>query len=45
MLANGINLLIVEIDGPKQESLEHYIDTYNVEDNFIQNIHSIMVIV
>jgi hypothetical protein len=31
----GENLLIVEIDGPHHESLKHYMDTYNVSNDFI----------
>lgn len=38
-LNNGENLLIVEIDGPHQESLDYYKDKYNVSDDFIQ-LHS-----
>uniref|UniRef100_A0A6C0EED9 Uncharacterized protein n=1 Tax=viral metagenome TaxID=1070528 RepID=A0A6C0EED9_9ZZZZ len=34
-LLNGENLLIIEVDGPHQESLQYYIDKYNVEKNFI----------
>ena len=37
MLDNGINLLIVEIDGPKEESLDYYKEIYDVNDNFIEN--------
>jgi hypothetical protein len=32
----GENLLIVEIDGPHQESLKHYQEKYNVACDFIQ---------
>lgn len=39
-LANGENLLIVEVDGPHQESLGYYKDKYGVGDDFIQE-HSI----
>lgn len=35
-LANGINLLIIEVDGPHMESLEYYKQTYGVEQDFIQ---------
>lgn len=35
MLAVGKNLLIIEPDGPHQESLDYYKRTYNVEDDFI----------
>lgn len=37
MLDKGINLLIVEVDGPHQESLPYYIKKYHVEDDFIEN--------
>lgn len=33
----GERLLIVEVDGPKQQSLEHYIKQYSVDSNFIEN--------
>lgn len=36
-LAKGQNLLIVEIDGPHQESLEYYKKKYGVRDDFIEN--------
>lgn len=36
-LDNGENLLIIEVDGPHQESLQYYKDKYNVDDSFIQN--------
>jgi hypothetical protein len=36
-LRNGENLLIIEVDGPRAESLDYYKTTYNVENNFIQN--------
>ena len=36
-LANGENLLIIEVDGPHQESLEYYKNKYGVDDTFIQN--------
>jgi len=36
-LNNGENLLIIEIDGPHQESLEYYKDKYKVNDDFITN--------
>src|SRR5436853_4216823 len=35
-LKAGQNLLIIEIDGPHEESLSYYKDTYNVGDDFIQ---------
>lgn len=34
-LANGENLLIVEVDGPRAESMEYYKNTYGVPDNWI----------
>ena len=34
---NGENILIIEVDGPHQESLEHYKKTYGAEDDFILN--------
>ena len=37
MLQNGINFLIVEVDGPRQESLEYYKEKYKVSDDFIVN--------
>jgi hypothetical protein len=37
MLAKGENLLILEIDGPRQESLKYYQEKYNVNDDFITN--------
>lgn len=36
-LANGENLLIIEIDGPHEESLEYYMETYGVGEDFIEN--------
>ena len=36
-LENGENLLIIEVDGPHQESLKYYQEKYNVDDNFIEN--------
>lgn len=36
-LRNGENLLIIEPDGPHQESLDHYKKTWFVDDNFITN--------
>ncbi len=36
-LKNGENLLLIEVDGPHQESLEYYKFTYDVNDNFIKN--------
>lgn len=35
-LARGENLLIVEVDGPHQESLSYYQQKYGVGDDFIQ---------
>lgn len=34
---NGENLLIIEVDGPHQESLNYYKEKYNVGDDFIVN--------
>jgi hypothetical protein len=34
-LTNGENLLIIEVDGPHQESLEYYRNTYGVDTDFI----------
>ena len=34
-LDKGENLLIIEVDGPHQESLSYYKDKYNVSDDFI----------
>lgn len=34
-LRNDENLLIIEVDGPHQESLEYYKNKYHVDDNFI----------
>ena len=36
-LDKGINLLLIEIDGPHQESLDYYKEKYNVKDDFIEN--------
>jgi hypothetical protein len=36
-LLKGENLLICEIDGPRQDSLQYYKDNYNVDDTFIEN--------
>ncbi len=36
-LENGENLLIIDIDGPHQESLEYYKKKYNVRNDFIVN--------
>ena len=35
-LESGENLLIIEVDGPHQESLEYYMETYGVKRNFIE---------
>jgi hypothetical protein len=37
MLKKEINLLIIEVDGPKQESLNYYKEIYGVDDHFIEN--------
>jgi len=36
-LAKGENLLIIEVDGPHQESIDYYKEKYNVSNNFIEN--------
>jgi hypothetical protein len=36
-LKGGENLLIIEVDGPHQESLDYYKEKYGVEDDFIEN--------
>jgi hypothetical protein len=36
LLDRGVNLLIMEPDGPRQESLQYYKDKYGVQDNFIE---------
>ncbi len=36
-LESGKNILIVEVDGPVEESLQHYVDKYGVKKNFIEN--------
>jgi hypothetical protein len=36
------NLLIVEVDGPHQESLDYYKDTYGVDNNFIMD-HTMLI--
>lgn len=36
-LNKGENLLIIEVDGPHQESLDYYKEKYNVDDTFIEN--------
>ncbi len=41
-LNEGINLNIIDVDGPHQESLEYYKNKYNVNDNFIVN-HTVLV--
>jgi len=35
-LEEGKNLLIIEVDGPHEESLNYYKEKYNVSDDFIQ---------
>ena len=35
-LKDGINLLIIEVDGPHQESLNYYKEKYGVGDEFIE---------
>lgn len=34
-LINGENLLIIEVDGPHEESMDYYRNNYNVKDDFI----------
>lgn len=36
-LSQGEKLLIIEVDGPHEESLEYYKDSYGVDDTFIEN--------
>jgi len=36
-LRKGVNLLILEVDGPHQESLDYYKEKYGVKDDFIEN--------
>lgn len=36
MLNNGKKLLIVDVDGPHEESLEYYMEKYNVSEDFIE---------
>jgi len=36
-LSNGENLLIIEVDGPHQESLEYYQEMYHVDNDFIED--------
>lgn len=36
MLNQGINLLIIDVDGPHQESIPYYIKNYNVNEDFIE---------
>ena len=36
-LTQGENLLIIEVDGPHEESLDHYKELYDVSDDFIVN--------
>ena len=40
-LQRGENLLLIDVDGPHQESLEYYRGKYRVSENFIEN-HSIL---
>jgi len=37
MLQEGKNLLIIEVDGPHQESLDYYREKYGVDADFIQD--------
>ena len=34
---SGEKLLIIEVDGPHQESMDYYKDKYGVDDDFIVN--------
>jgi hypothetical protein len=36
-LKNGENLLVIEVDGPHQESLDYYKQKYNMDNDFIQD--------
>jgi hypothetical protein len=36
-LKSGINLLIIEVDGPHEDHLNYYKEKYGVADDFIQN--------
>src|SRR5690606_619941 len=36
MLKNGQNILIIEVDGPHEESLGYYMEKYNVDSTFIE---------
>jgi hypothetical protein len=35
MVRKGTNILIIEVDGPHEESLDYYIERYNVDKDFI----------
>lgn len=37
LLKSGINLLIIEVDGPHEESMEYYKKKYHVDDTWISN--------
>ncbi|MBS0627729.1 MAG: hypothetical protein JSS09_05915, partial [Verrucomicrobia bacterium] len=37
MLEDGKNLLIMEVDGPQEQSLNYYQQKYNVPDDWITN--------
>ena len=37
MLEKGINLLIIEVDGPRQRSSEYYTQTYEKPNNWIED--------
>ena len=37
MLEKGVNLLIIEVDGPHEESLDYYKNKYNVNNDFIKH--------
>jgi len=36
-IKKGENLLIIEVDGPNEQSMQYYKDKYGVEDDFIIN--------
>ena len=37
MLEYGLNIMIIEVDGPHEESLQYYKDKYDVPSDFIQS--------
>lgn len=36
-LSEGENLLLIDVDGPREESMPYYKEKYNVDDDFITN--------